>query len=199
MSDTNYTIEELKKAASEKFSQTEIENFITLGKQLASKAVITALINVVKDGPGKNKSVAECNRLVKKLGTKMPYNYCGYVQCEFKETPHKLNISLSIVPKTYEPDIEVPSQDFASEIFTKYEFLKKTATAYYLQFCEENTELFKRIIAYRDDLDLSELVIDEKSPATMYFDPESTTRIGVFPYWINGATGQPFRKDPTKK
>lgn len=189
-------LEDIRKAASEKFSQSEIDDFINMGKKFASKAVITALINVVKDGPAKNKSLPECNRLVKKLGTKMPYNYCGFVHCEFKETPNKLNISLSIVPKDYEPDIEVPSAEYGNEIFTKYEFLKKTAAAYYLQFCEENADLFKRITAYRGDLDLSELVVDENHPATMYFDPESATRIGVFPYWINAATGQPFRKDP---
>jgi hypothetical protein len=192
-------VDQIRKAAAAKFTQEEIDSFINMGKQMASKAVLTALTYVIQDGPSLSLSTSECNKLVKKIKTKMPYNYAGYVQQKFKETPHVLHISLSIVERDYVASIDVPTDEYEKEIYNKYGFLKETAKAYWKQFVEENPELYQRILNYRADVDFTELVVDAQSPTTMYLDPKCSKRIGIFPYYINADTGQPFYKKQPRK
>lgn len=189
------TIDELREAAlGANYSQKEIDDFINLGKRFAAKPVLTALIEVVKEGIAKGCGVAEANRLEKKILSKMPYKDCGSIQMEFEETPHKLNICLSIVPKDYRAAIDIPDEKYGPEILTKFNFLKQIAMAFYQQFKEENAELYNRIVVYRHDVDFAALVNDPDSLTTLFIDPDCAKRIGIFPYYLNGSTNQPFYK-----
>lgn len=185
-------INELKQRAKENFSDEEIQQFITMGKILASKAVLTLLIKTVEEGPAKGLPKEECDRLVKKITVRMPYNYSGFVTCGFKEVPHQLHVTLSIVDRDYKTDIDIPHMSYAKDLFTKYDFLKNTAVAYWRQFAETEPELFDRVCKYRDDVDFSELVIDEKNPTTMFFDESAKFRVGIFAYYT--LNGKPFYK-----
>jgi hypothetical protein len=107
------------------------------------------------------------------------------LQCEFDEITYKLNISLTICKRDYKADISVPPGGYAKDLFDKYNFLKSIAVAYWSQFREDNKALFERICNYRKDIDWTELIIDPKSPTTLYFDPNSDVRIGIFPYYVD--------------
>ncbi len=186
---TDPQLADLIERAKEKFSEGEIENFIKMGKVLTSKSVLSAVIEVVKEGPDARESA----RLVKTITKRMPYDASGYVSLAFKEIPYTLNVTLSIVEKGYKTDIDIPSADYARDLFTKYDFLKETARAYWRQFIEEHPELHRRICKYRPDVDFSALTVDPENPTTMYFDANCTRRIGIFCYYLD-ENGQPFYK-----
>lgn len=186
-------IEELKRKTRENFSEEEINKFITMGKQLASKSVLSMLISVIEEGPAKGLDARECEKLVKKIKAKMPYNYCGFVQCSFDETPFLLNISLSLVDAAYKTEVDIPDVRYTADLYQKYNFLKNTAVAYWRQFAEDNKELYDRICNYRADVDFGQLIIDTKNPTSMYFDPCSAKRIGIFCYYVD-QNGTPFYK-----
>jgi hypothetical protein len=194
-------VRELKERAKEKFSAKEVDNFITMGKQLASKPVLSSLICLIKEGVAQGKPQKECDRLCKKVEAIMPYNYCGYTQCIFKEIPMPLNISLSLVDKGYKTDIDIPHQDYAKDLFSQYDFLKQTAIAYWRQFVEEHASLFKRICDYRNDIDLADLVADPENPTVLIWDAEQKKRVGLFAYYLDPKTGKPYykRKTSSKK
>lgn len=181
--ETDAVIGELKRATDDRFSETELRNFITMGKQLAGKTVLTALIKLLGDN----------NPLAKKIKKRIPYDYSGYVQCVFKEIQYVLCISLSVVPRAYKTDIDIPSADYAQDLFTKYDFLKNTAVAFWRQFVEENPRLYTKLVEALPGVNLSTLTIDSESPTTMYFDPESAQRIGIFCYYVD-SEGRPLYK-----
>lgn len=181
-------INELNQKMKNNFSDEEVQKFISMGKTLASKSVLSLLIKTIEEGPVKKGfSKEECDRLVKKITLRMPYNYSGYVTCAFKEFPHLLHITLSIVDKDYKTCIDIPHESYARDLFEKYDFLKNTARAYWKQFCEEESELFDRVCRYRSDIDFSDLVIDPTNPTSLYFDEAAIFRISIFCYYtLNG-------------
>ncbi len=190
----NKKIEELRQKAKESFSSEEVDSFINMGKIIASKVVLTMLTTVIEEGPTKHSlDQKECAKLSKKIKATMPYNYVGFVQCSFKEIPFSLNISLSLVNKGYKTDVHIPHADYTSDLFEKYNLLKQLAVAYWRQYAEDNSALFKRICNYRADIDFSNLIIDPQNPTTLYLDPQSEKRVGIFCYYVD-QNGKPFYK-----
>lgn len=186
-------LNEVREKAAEKFSNEEINSFITAGKQLASKAVLSMLVCLIKEGPSRGLDQAESNRLCKKIERVMPYNYCGYTSISFNETSYILNICLSLVEQGYKTDISIPSNSYAKDLFAQYNFLKKIAVAYWQQFTEEQPALVKRISEYMRDVDFSELKIDKENPTVMYFDSKSKKYVGIFCYYTD-PQGRPVYK-----
>ncbi len=195
---TDQKLDELRAKAREKFSDEEINNMIKMGKILASKAVLSMLISVIKEGPSKGLSQEECDLLVKKITTRMPVSYSGYVSISFAEYPgYTLNITLSLVDHNYKTVCDLPSEHYVKELYQNYNLLKDTASAYWQQFCEENNPLFKRICDYLADYDMSTLKIDPLNPTTMFFDKEQDKKIGLFTYYLKD--GKPIYKKGGKK
>lgn len=188
------TLEKIREAASEKFTPEEIDNFIQMGKRIASKSVLTAIMEVINEGPTKHgldkKEAAKLCKLITKM---MPHKDSGYTQLEFTEVPHKLNLCLSIVQKGYRTDIDIPDLRYATDLFEQYNFIKALAVAYWKQFSEDYNALFRRICNYRADLNLADLVIDPTNPTALYFDPNSAKRIGIFAYYVD-SNNRPFYK-----
>ena len=185
--------EKIIQEASKKYTKEEINAVIKMGEQMASKAVLTMLISVIEEGPTKGFDKKECSELVRLVKQRMKYEYSGYMQCEFDEIDFKLNISLTIADRVYQADISIPDARYAKDLYDKYNFLKRIAVAFWAQFVEENNALFKRICAYRKDVNFAELVVDQKSPTTLYFDPDSKKRVGILPYYVD-AQGRPLLK-----
>ncbi len=179
------TLDDLRIKAAGKFSTAEIENFIKLGKVMTSKAILSAVVCVVMEGPSKGFARDEADRLKKKIEKLITEKGAGYTQVAFRETSMKLNICLSLVDRQYKTDISIPSTDYARDLFRQYDFIKNTAVAYWRQFAQENPSLYKRICDYRSDVDFSELTIDEKNPTTLYFDPACAKRVGIFCYYVD--------------
>lgn len=186
-------LNQLREKARKDFTDDEVTKFITMGKQLASKSVLSAVICILREGPEKGKDAGESTRLIKKIEKLMPYDYSGFVQCAFNETPLLLNISLSLVARDYRTDVNVPHESYANDLFGKYDFLKNIAAAYWKQFNEEQPELMKRVADYRPDIDFSNLIVDENNPTTLFFDPECKMRLGIFCYYVD-QHGRPFYK-----
>jgi len=191
-------IEELKEKAKEKFSEEEIQKFIQMGKVLCSKSVLSAVICIIMEGPTKGKDPRIAKKLKTKIEAAMPYTYCGYTQVGFHEFEFKLNICLSLVDLGYKTEIDIPHEGYAKDLFAQYDFLKKTAQAYWRQFAEEHKKLYRQICEYRSDVDFSQLVIDSGNITTMYFDPECKKRVGIFAYYCD-ANNQPYYKKKTVK
>jgi hypothetical protein len=181
--------QKLHEVAKKKFTDEEISNFITMGKKLAAKPVLAMLISIIEEG----EKSAEQKRLVELVRGCIPYDYCGFVQCEFAEIDWKLNICLSLVEKDYRADISIPDAKYVNDLYKQYNFLKGIAVAYWSQFIEEHNGLFRRICNYRADLNLAELRVDAKSPTSIYLDPGSRMRVGLLPYYVDAA-GKPMRK-----
>ena len=177
-------------AIKDKYSETEIKEYANMFKTLASKAVICALKSLVENSDAIDNM--EKRRLMDKLDKTMPYNYCGYASIGMKETSHKLNIQLSIVERGYTCSIEVPSADYAKDLFDKYNLLKECALLYWQSYRTLHANLVSTLCEKLEYPSL-DLVIDKDSPTTMYFDPLSKERIGVFCYYVN-PDGTPIRK-----
>lgn len=188
------TLKHIRETASEKFTHDEIDDFIQMGKRIASKSVLSAIIEVISEGPTKhNLDKKEATKLCKLVTKMMPYKDSGFTQCEFIEIPHKLNICLSIVPRGYRTDISIPDAKYAKDLFEQYNFLKALAVAYWRQFSEDYNALFRRICNYRADLNLADLVVDSNNPTVLYFDPNSDKRVGIFGYFVD-KNNRPFYK-----
>ncbi len=186
--------DKIRDQAKEKFSDEEITEFINMGKTLASKSVLTALMYVIEDGKSKGCDPAEADRLKERITALMPVNFCGYTEVEITGMDIKLRIQLTICEQDYKTAIDVPDDPaFIKDLYGQYGFLKKTATIYWKQFCEEQPLIYKRICHYRKDIDFNELVIDPTNPTTLYFDPECSRRIGIFCYYVD-KSGNPFKK-----
>ena len=188
------TLDELRKKAAGKFSDTEIENFINLGKKLTSKAVLSALVCVVMEGPAHGFDKPECERLRKKIERLNSEKSSGYTQVGFRETAVCLNICLSLVPIGYKTEVDIPHESYAADLYKQYDFLKNTAVAYWRQFTEDNTILYKRICDYRSDVDFSQLLIDTANPTTLYFDPACAKRVGIFCYYVDEQGNAYYKK-----
>ncbi len=181
------------------FSEEEVRSFISMGKQLTSKPVLSMLISVIEEPRadpawGSSENTAAREQLVSKIRGRMEYNYAGYLQCEFDDIPHKLNISLSLVDKGYKTEIDIPDMRYANDLYRKYIFIKDTAIAFWKQFCEEHPALYKEISDHCKGVDFTSLVIDAGNPTTMYFDPGSAKRVGIFCYYVD-AYNRPFYKN----
>jgi hypothetical protein len=126
--------------------------------------------------------------LAKQVESLIPYKYCAFFAMEFPKLKRKINICLSLVEKDYKLEVWVPESDAAQsdanaqQIFTYFQLLKKLAPVYYKQFWEEQPELMNSITEYCRNIDLSELRIDPENINTLYFDPNSPKRVGIFCY-----------------
>jgi hypothetical protein len=183
----------IRTAAGAKYSKEEIDGIIKMGKIMASKAVLSMLVSVIEEGPARGLDSAECKKLVELVRARMPYDYSGFLQCEFAEIEFKLNISLTLAERGYQAEISVPDAKYAGDLYKQYNFLKSVAVAYWQQFVEDYNALYKRVCQYRNDVNFSELVVDQASPTTLYFDPNSKMRVGLLPYYTD-ASGRPLRK-----
>ena len=191
-------LDELRARAREKFSDAEISNFINMGKRIASKPVLAALKVVVNEGPARGLDAAEAERLCRKIDAVSQFRDCGYVELEFRETTMKLIVCLSLVERGYRTEVDIPSTDYINDLFSKYDFLKQTAVAYWRTFVEENGKLAKRIAAYRADVDFGNLQIDGDSKTTMFWDAEAAKRVGIFCYYVD-VNGKPFYKRSARR
>ncbi len=171
--------------ATKGFSKKEIDGFINLGKQLAGKTVINAIKEIVAEGPENGRCQKTCSELQDALEATVPCDYCGYMQLDIAETKMLLNICLTTVKRDYRASVDLPSMDYAQDLFDKYNFLKKVAIAYYAQYMGDNATLMERVQSYRPDIDFSKMYIDQKSPTTLYIDPSSKKRLGIFCYYVD--------------
>jgi hypothetical protein len=187
---------ELREKARGQYSDKEIDDFINMGKKIAAKSVLYALMEIIKEGPAKGFNQKESDELVEELVSAVPYNSSAFITMEFEEINFKLNVCLSLVEKTYKSEIDLPSYDYVNDLFEKYDFLKNTAIAYWHTFMENNNNLMARIESYRPDVDFSKLNVDPLTKTTLYWDPECAKRIGIFNYYVD-PRGNPFYKKTT--
>jgi hypothetical protein len=201
MSNSKQTIDEIKKAAGDKFSSREIDDFLNMASKLSSKAILTAVVCIITEGIERGLDAKEGNRLAGRIREIMPYKEAGYtcIELNLPDLKLNLNISLSLVDVGYKTEIDVPpNKEFINDLCKQYVFTKQTACAYWKQFCQEQPEIIQRLREYRPDVDFSELVIDPTNDTTMYFDPECKKRVGIFCYYTD-RQGKPFYKKGGKK
>lgn len=186
-------IDDLVDKMGKKFSRDEVENFVKLGKKVAAKPVLSLIISTLKE----HMSEMQLRPLEKKIRKTMPYNYCIPAQLTFAELPgYRLNIQLSIVPRNYKTDISIPDVKYVPELLHQYDFLRKTAVAYWVEWARMYPGLYQKIITVLKDIDLSEPHVDDANPTTIYFCPEAKSRIGIFCYYTDEA-GRPMIKKKT--
>lgn len=169
-----------KREGMQNIDKAQFTEMITMNKRLASKSVLNLVICTMNDKP-----TPKTKKVVDKINKIMPYKDSGYVQLGFNEINYKLNICLSLVPATYRTDISVPSDKYVKDLFEQYNNIKVAALAYWQQFCEERPTIVKLIKSVRPDVNWEGLNIDESNPTTLYFDAESTKRIGIFCYYVD--------------
>lgn len=186
----------IREKAKEKFTEEEIDNYINIGKKMASKSVLSALKELIMEGPAKGFDAGQAAKICKQIDALMLYKDCAYLKIEFKETTMQLIVCLCLVDRDHKTEVDIPSTDYVNDLFNHYDRLKQTAIAYWHTFMEENPKLLKKIINYRSDVDFSKLVVDSTNNTTLYWDEKCEHRVGIFCYYI-GADGKPFYKKRT--
>lgn len=171
----------------EKFTDEEIKSVITIGKQMTQKPFTTLLCRML-EARGTDSAAA----LKAKLEADLEYNYCGYEEITFGETPYKLRISIAVAPKDYAVDIGVPA-GYEKKIVGTFMQLKELTGAAWNQFQTANPELYKSLCDEFNDIDMSTVVVSREIPTLMYFDAEFPFRLTVFPYWVD-KEGKPLVK-----
>lgn len=186
----NKRIDDIVEKMGKKFSRDEVDNFVKLGKKVAAKPVLEMLVATLAEFL----SATQLKPLEKKIRKTFPYNYCIPAQLTFNELPgYRLNIQLSKVPRDYRTDISIPDERYAPEVFGQYEFLRKTAVAYWVEWTRAYPDLYRKVVNALKDVDMSEPHVDDANPTTMYFSAETKSRIGIFCYYTDEA-GRPLIK-----
>jgi len=185
--------EQVKQSLLEKYSVDEIQEFMELGAKVANMAVIKSLQAVIDMYVAKGKDAAEGAEIKQALGATLKYPQPSYLQVEFRETDMKLNICLTIVDRDYRTSIDIPSHDYADDLFKSYDALKQYAVAYWHAYMEEYKVIVDRLKAFIPEIDFNKMKMNKDNPTTLYFDEACPKRIGVFCYYVN-SKGQPFYK-----
>lgn len=181
------TMEELKAAAREKFSDEEIEKFINMGKAIACKPVLTMLKETIEeytsDGSRDN-DITTAKKLARKVMRLCPYTSCAHLEMDFADVPYHFGLSLSMMPKDYIAAIDIP-EAYVRDVIQQYISLKATACAFWTTFCNENQALVAKIANYCTNVDFSQLTIDPDNKTQMYFTTTTSNRICICPYYFD--------------
>jgi hypothetical protein len=162
-----------------------VEDIKSVGAKLAAKTVSAVLIATLGDSPPAHITAG--------IHSRTAYNYSGFMELEMAETEYKLCISLSVTPRDYKVAVDVPSENYATDLYARYNFLKVVAIAYWKQFCEDHTTFIELVKQFKPDIDFSTLRIDPDNPTTLYFDPDCPVRVGIFCYYKD-KNGKLFHK-----
>jgi hypothetical protein len=206
-SNTQYkTLEELKSAAKAKFSEEEIENFISMGRRLACYPVLTELINVIEAAPNFT-SDNRGKKLIEEVTNTMEYKQCGHISLPFKDDKgepilrdgfDEIGIGMSLsVTKTNDSPMFDAHPDFVHAILEQMQNLRSTAITFWDDYARKHTKLLRKISKYRSDVDFGNLNVDKENKLMMYFDKNSSTRVCVFTYYFNLSTKKIYFRKPT--
>jgi hypothetical protein len=167
--------------ATHNYSQSEMMNIIKTGIEMSAKPVLEAAsLNLREHGYAD---------LAERVMGMCPVKNTGYMSCTIDEVDLVLNISLCVVKKDYKSSISIPHEKYANDLFANFNALKQMATAYWLQFQNDNADLVKEI--HNIDPNCA-LVVDEANPTTMYFGRDYPYRVGIFCYYTDPKTGQHY-------
>jgi len=182
-------MEQIKEAAKEKFSETEIDDFINMGTKLTSKAVLSAALEVLRTS-----THADAPRLIERFTRLIP-QAAGVIIVDLNGLDMKLNIALSICPRDYIADIMVPDDpSFKKDLYSQYDLLKNLAMAYWKQFTEDNAGLITQMKECCPTANFDELTVGiGDANTTLFFDDACEKRAGVFPYYTD-KNGLPYVK-----
>lgn len=89
-----------------------------------------------------------------------------------------LNVWLSVGPRDFKPAVSVPSDEFATTVYTHYDYLKRVAVAYWKQFQTDHPELYGRVCEFLGTT-YADLIIDSDNLTSMYLDKEFPERIVI--------------------
>lgn len=160
----------------------ERRKFIEFGTAFAGKAVLTAAL----------RAAGADRQLNSRLERLMPTERPACITCSLHETEYKLQIFLSLAPREYRTVVDVPSEEYARDLYMKYHIAKDFAVTYWKHILLENPDIAKALTAARPDLDW-ELRVDPDSKTTLYFDSACEWRVGLFCVWVD-ADGRPVMK-----
>jgi hypothetical protein len=173
-----------------------VERVIETGKQIASRIVLLCLTKVLGQSPGNEK-------LIQDIMVIIPYKFSGYLSMDLPSEYWPLNngipmkltlrmqLTLAVKGVEYDPIDVPPSEDVTNSVLMNYDLLRKTAIAYWGQFCKDYPEIVERIrVACPGIVDLR---ADSENQSLLILHPESPNCISVFSYWVDG-NGNPFAR-----
>jgi len=163
----------------------ELAKLIEFVTAFASKAVITAALSIIEAAPD-NKARRRCAR---KLTSLLPDKAPACIACSPGDFEYTLRVYLSVAPREYRTQIDVPSTEYASDLYVKYNIAKDFAKTYWSHILRDNPGL----IALLKDVNPLEwdLTVDKQNPTSMYFDEGHHTRISIVCMWVD-ADGKPM-------
>ncbi len=189
-------------------TEEEKQKMAATASAFACKPVLCALISFVEEYV---KSPKSKKMLVNRIKNHMVQTVCANLSVELDEQYNergaiKLHIGLSLVERTYVAAIDLPTLEFKEELFGFYNYVKLLATSYWkaMLAIPDVAKLVHDINAAVDDLpkdenvetnkpQIEQLIIDPLNATTLYFDPRSAKRVGIFPWYTRN--GQPIRKN----
>ncbi len=204
MSQQQYkTVEELKDAAKEKFTDEEIDTFINMGEKLACYPVLSEFINVIESKPGFD---LEGKKLIDRITSTMKYKKCGHISLPLRDENDQpiisnndgeivIGMSLSITKKDEKPEFYAPPE-FINDLYKHMSHLIATSKAFWQTYCTKHKKIIKAAAKYRPDVDFGVLKNKSDDAIMLYFDENSPTRICVFTYYYNANTGQVLIRKP---
>jgi len=171
----------------------EIAKYTNMAHIMVSKAILSSVVHVLEEKKDKSATdEAEIRDIAGVLEEKM-CKHPGCLGLEFDDHDKMvLQIYLTVVKKGYVATIDVPSAEYAHDLYRQYDLVKRLALTYWKHFQMTNVELMERCAKLRPDLTF-DLEIDRDNATTLYFDPLSPSRMGVFPMYVD-KKGQPYFK-----
>ena len=172
-------------------SVEERKNLIEFVTAFASKAVIAAALAVVEACPDSKQRRRCVRRLAKVSAIDCPTDRPACIACSPDEIPYTLQIYLSLVPRGYQTQVDVPSDEYARDLYVKYNIAKDFAVTYWQHVLRNHPDLLVALNAVRP-IDWT-LTVDTTNPTTLYFDADTPMRAGIFCIWVDAA-GKPMMR-----
>jgi len=173
------------------FSKKEIKQFMNAGKNLASRAVLT----LFRDTAIANIADPELQKWIRATIDPLIPEKSGSVYCEFgDEFPDfTLVICLGICKRGFVCTIDIPSEKYETDVYQKYDILKRFADTYWRQFALENTDLIAKVGEAAPDVDWNNPKWDNQSHTSFYFDESHPTRVSLYAFYQD-KNGTPWVK-----
>jgi hypothetical protein len=197
------SMEELKEAAREKFTDDEIDAFINMGEKLACYPVLSEFINIIESRPGFD---LEGKKLVDRITSTIKYKKCGHISLPLHDENDQpvipcqngeivIGMSLSITKKDEKPEFYAPPE-FINDLLKHMSHLIATAKAFWQSYSTKHKKIIKAAAKYCPNVDFGILKNKSDDAIMLYFDENSPTRVCVFTYYYNNVTGEVLIRKP---
>jgi hypothetical protein len=168
-----------------KLSEADKLEYVKMGYETASKAVLYSLVNALR----------QTKPLLAERLEKLAFNRANSLAVEFscEGSDYKLCSCLAAVDATYKTTLNIPeSFDKMNTLLEYFTLLKLIATTYWESFKVQNKDIYQQIKKVFGELDLEE-VVGNQTTLRFSSDKLDNYRVSIFCYFMD-SEGNALRK-----